>query len=54
MHHNTARVACGILAGNSFHDSYFALDRNAASGVEVDWEDLLTEDEYYFVIPGNR
>jgi hypothetical protein len=54
VHHHTARVACGILAGNRFRTSYLALDRNAVSGVEVGAEDLLTQGEYYFIIPGDR
>ncbi|UKZ71985.1 uncharacterized protein TrAtP1_012925 [Trichoderma atroviride] len=53
VHHNTARVACGILAGNCFHTPYFALDQYGVFGVDLGPEDLLIEKEYYFIIPGN-
>lgn len=54
VHHKTARIACGILVGNTFHAPYFALTRDAVSGVDVGPEDLLVEKEYYFIIPGSR
>ncbi|KAL7925795.1 hypothetical protein ACQKWADRAFT_283006 [Trichoderma austrokoningii] len=53
VHHNTARIAYGILAGNHFRTPYFAVNRDAVVGVAAGHEELLTEDEYYFIIPGN-
>ncbi|KAL7900694.1 hypothetical protein HDV64DRAFT_290527 [Trichoderma sp. TUCIM 5745] len=52
VHHKTALIACGILTGNAYCATYFALTRNAVAGVYVCLEDLLVEKEYYFIIPG--
>lgn len=54
LHHNTARVACEILTGNVSRGGFFALDRYGHSPVETSWEDILTEAEYYYIIPGYR
>ncbi|PTB41571.1 hypothetical protein M441DRAFT_401095 [Trichoderma asperellum CBS 433.97] len=50
--HYTARIACGILTGNHFYHGYFSLDRKEAYNTSLGPENLLTEDKYYFIIPG--
>ncbi|KAL8993210.1 MAG: hypothetical protein Q9169_006517 [Polycauliona sp. 2 TL-2023] len=51
LHHGTARIACAIIAGNRW-DGF--LSRTAtAEKIDAGDEDLLTEDEYYFIVPGS-
>ncbi|RMD44900.1 hypothetical protein DV735_g26, partial [Chaetothyriales sp. CBS 134920] len=53
IHHRIALLACRVIAGNAFENSYLALDRAGQERVEAQDEDVLTEQEYYFIVEGN-
>ncbi|KAL8654927.1 MAG: hypothetical protein Q9210_001202 [Variospora velana] len=49
LHHETARIACAIIAGNQW-DGYLATSPTAAA-IDVPPHGLLTGKEYYFIVP---
>lgn len=50
IHHETARIACGIIAGNRW-DGYFTIKRDGRR-VEMEPNGLLSKGKFYFHIPG--
>jgi hypothetical protein len=48
--HETALVACQIIAGNIFNTGYFALDQ---AGLQRVSDLILTRDEYFFIVDGD-
>jgi hypothetical protein len=48
VHHRTALLACQIIANNAF-DGYLTLDQAGQHLVNVLLDDILIENEYYFV-----
>ncbi|KAK0657765.1 hypothetical protein B0T16DRAFT_425889 [Cercophora newfieldiana] len=52
VHHRTALLACQIIAGNAFTNSYLSLDKAGQQQVQVPPDSVLTEDEYYFIVKG--
>ncbi|KAK3363607.1 hypothetical protein B0T25DRAFT_469841 [Lasiosphaeria hispida] len=52
VHHRTALLACQIIAGNAFTNSYLSLDKAGQQQVQVPLDSVLTEDEYYFIVEG--
>ncbi|KAK0713854.1 hypothetical protein B0T26DRAFT_376682 [Lasiosphaeria miniovina] len=52
VYHNTALLACQIIAGNAFKGTYLALDEAGKKRVQVPREGTLTDPEYYFIVPG--
>ncbi|KAK3363953.1 hypothetical protein B0T25DRAFT_56175 [Lasiosphaeria hispida] len=52
VHHRTALLACQIIAGNAFTNSYLSLDRAGQQRVQVPLDGVLTENEYYFFVEG--
>ncbi|KAL7967090.1 hypothetical protein HDV63DRAFT_383706 [Trichoderma sp. SZMC 28014] len=52
VHHETALLACQIIANNAFHCGYFALDSAGLQRVDVPLHGLLTKGRYYFHIDG--
>jgi len=52
VHHRTALLACQIIAGNAFSNSYLSLDKAGQQQVQVPLDGVLTEDEYYFIVEG--
>lgn len=53
IHHETARLACAVVAGNRV-DGYLSYDRDGQRRVVNDPEFLLDKDEYYFQVPGEH
>jgi hypothetical protein len=53
IHHRTALLACQIIAGNTFDNSHFALDRADQQPVQVPLDSVLTGNEYYFIVEGS-
>ena len=49
VHHNTALIACAIVACNAWH-GYFTTSRDAAP-VDAQPDQVLTADSYYFYVP---
>jgi hypothetical protein len=49
LHHQTARIACAIFAGNQW-DGYLSISPNAKA-INVPLDGLLTDEEYYFYVP---
>lgn len=49
LHHETARIACAIIAGNRW-DGYLATSPTATA-INVPPHGLLTGEDYYFVVP---
>lgn len=49
LHHETARLACAIVAGNRW-DGYLAT-APTAEAIDVPPHGLLTEEDYYFIVP---
>jgi hypothetical protein len=47
IHHDTAKIACGILAGNRW-DGYFTEDK---AGQIVVLDETLLKGDYYFHLP---
>ncbi|KAK4146081.1 uncharacterized protein C8A04DRAFT_35347 [Dichotomopilus funicola] len=54
VHHGTALTACQIIAGNAFTNSFLALDKEGLQQVRVPVHDILTEEEYYFIVEGSE
>ena len=52
VHHRTALLACKIIAGNAFTNSYLSLNKAGQQRVQVPLDSVLTEDEYYFIVEG--
>lgn len=52
IHHETALLACQIIANNAFHSGYFTLDSAGLERVDVPLDGLLTKGRYYFHIDG--
>ena len=50
IHHATARIACGIIAGNRW-DGYFTTDKAGQDEVERSPDTILMGVNYYFHIP---
>lgn len=50
IHHETARIACCIIAGNRW-DGYFTKEIDGR-GVGLELNGLLSKGEYYFYVPG--
>ncbi len=49
LHHETARIACALIAGNRW-DGYLA--RSAGGdAINLQPDDVLTETEYFFIVP---
>jgi hypothetical protein len=53
VHHNTALLACRIIAGNAMGGRLFS-DRGGELPVLVGLDEILDGEEYYFVVDGNR
>jgi hypothetical protein len=53
VHHRTALLACQIIAGNAFHNSFLALDRAGQQPVQVMLDGVLTDTQYYFIVNGS-
>lgn len=54
LHHETARVACAILADCAWN-GYLSTQRAAeAPRLMIGADDLLTEPDYYFHVPGGE
>lgn len=49
IHHETARIACAIIANNQFH-GYFTEDKEGAQRVLVSKDGILSAKDYYFHI----
>ncbi|KAL8974705.1 MAG: hypothetical protein Q9197_001074 [Variospora fuerteventurae] len=49
LHHETARIACAIIAGNQW-DGYLATSPTAAA-IDVPPHGMLTGEDYYFIVP---
>ncbi|KAL8752070.1 MAG: hypothetical protein Q9184_005858 [Pyrenodesmia sp. 2 TL-2023] len=49
LHHETARIACAIIAGNRW-DGYLATSPTA-NAIDVPPHGLLTGEDYYFIVP---
>ncbi|KAL8905276.1 MAG: hypothetical protein Q9207_002747 [Kuettlingeria erythrocarpa] len=49
LHHETARIACAIIAGNRW-DGYLTTSPTA-DAIDVPPHGLLTGEEYYFIVP---
>ncbi|KAL8855345.1 MAG: hypothetical protein Q9178_007999 [Gyalolechia marmorata] len=49
LHHETARLACAIIAGNRW-DGYLATSPTAPA-TDLPPHGLLTDEEYYFIVP---
>ena len=47
VHHDTARIACAILAGNAW-DGHFTTDRGGVLKLSLGPDDTLLGDSYYF------
>ncbi len=52
VHHGTALLACQIIAGNVFTNSYLALDKAGQQEVRSS-VDILTDEQYYFIVRGS-
>lgn len=52
LHYNTAKIACGIIAGNRW-DGYFTTTRDGEA-LDLSVDDILPHGEYYFFLPGYR
>src|SRR5277367_1139668 len=50
IHHATAKIACGIIAGNRW-DGYFTTDKAGENKVESSPETVLLGQSYYFHLP---
>ncbi len=50
LHYNTARIACGIIAGNRW-DGYFTATRDGPS-LSLLGDDLILNGQLYFYLPG--
>jgi hypothetical protein len=53
VHHQTALVACQIVAGNAFNAGRLTLDSAGLQVVNVLLDGILTAEVYYFVIDGS-
>lgn len=51
VHHNTALFACQIVANNAFN-GYLATDRDGKHAVSTTLDGILTDDDYWFIVPG--
>ena len=49
LHHETARIACGIVAGNAWN-GYFAYSAGGEP-IELGPDGILSEKQYYFHVP---
>jgi len=52
VYHRTALLACQIIAGNVFNNSYFTLDKAGQQRAQVLLDGILTDNEYYFIVEG--
>ena len=50
LHHGTALTACAIIADNAF-DGYLTETRDSEERILLDYDDLLTQSEYWFHVP---
>lgn len=50
IHHDTAKIACGILAGNRW-DGYFTEDKAGQIVVQISPDEILLKRNYYFHLP---
>ncbi|KAL9104947.1 MAG: hypothetical protein Q9163_000192 [Psora crenata] len=50
LHYNTAKIACGVFAGNRW-DGFFTVDKDGEA-LDCDGEDILPPGPYYFHLPG--
>ncbi|KAK3290675.1 uncharacterized protein B0H64DRAFT_378473 [Chaetomium fimeti] len=53
VHYGTALVACQIIANNAFSTGSLALDPNGEELVVLDFDDVLTNSYYYFIVAGS-
>jgi hypothetical protein len=53
VHHQTALIACAILANNRF-DGWFTEDRNGAVLVNTPLDGILQKQDYYFQVSGDH
>src|SRR2546421_39139 len=51
IHHETARVACAIIANNQFH-GYFTEDKEGTQRVLAPEDGILSAEDYYFHVDG--
>lgn len=50
LHYTTAHTACAIVAGNRWDG--FLSHTKTGPPIDAEGEDLLTGQEYYFIVPG--
>ncbi|KAK0733763.1 hypothetical protein B0T26DRAFT_736627 [Lasiosphaeria miniovina] len=53
VHHRTAVLACQIIAGKAFANSYFSLDKAGQQQVQVPLDGILIDEAYYFIVDGS-
>ncbi|KAL2142495.1 hypothetical protein VTI28DRAFT_1097 [Corynascus sepedonium] len=54
VHHRTALLACQIIAGNAFANSYLAFDKMGQQRVQIPLDDILIDEQYYFIVEGSE
>ncbi|KAK4246086.1 hypothetical protein C7999DRAFT_42400 [Corynascus novoguineensis] len=54
VHHRTALLACQIIAGNAFTNSYLAFDKAGQQRVQVPLDDILIDRQYYFIVEASK
>ncbi|KAB5585667.1 hypothetical protein GE09DRAFT_1071503 [Coniochaeta sp. 2T2.1] len=52
VHHATALLACQIIANNAFN-GYLSTNRESPMRITTAADGVLTDDEYFFIVPGN-
>ena len=52
IHHETARIACCILADNQWY-GYLSEDKEGAMRVDIPSDGILVKANYYFHVPGS-
>lgn len=53
LHHETARLACALVAGNRV-DGYLSVDQEGRQPVGADPDILLTLQDYFFQVPSHQ
>ncbi|KAL2141621.1 hypothetical protein VTI28DRAFT_2167 [Corynascus sepedonium] len=50
VHHRTALLACQIIAGNAFMNSFLAFNKAGQQRVQVPLDGILIDKQYYFIV----
>ena len=50
VHYGTTLLACRIIAGNAFDTGRLTIDQAGQQPVQLLFDDILTEEVYYFMI----